>query len=416
VNETHTSLPKKRSGWIGFFSACLLLLLIALLIGFSWWHSDADLVEVRKLAVENNIPVTWEEFGLKKSEPDRLARWKRIVALSNKLSSYQSLKIPDKPNFVLFSPIPDEMRAHHAKLDEMTWTELLNEIELLGDQPLCFHETITFDTRMPEIGEYRDLLQLLQERMVLVETPEALRICSSQLALCRSFDNNSQTTHLIKISLTSRTLNSISDNLVKFKTIHSQLAEDVTRTTEHYLHLLSQGLTGEILFRLHTCAERKIDNMHNYSWYMPLIIRAGRQALLNTEIESLTYIRNHDLLTTLTWRREEIALFQEWTKKNTRPVHIFWSMTLTDYDFLINLNYETQLKGRLLAAELKNQPWPQDIFDPTGATLRPVLRDGKIIGAYTVGSNGIDDGGDKKLDRYFPLYGPLELPVAPTTP
>ncbi len=66
--------------------------------------------------------------------------------------------------------------------------------------------------------------------------------------------------------------------------------------------------------------------------------------------------------------------------------------------------HKTVLHGRLLAAELQGQPWPVDTFDATGALLRPITRDGRIIAAYSVGDDGIDQGGNEKKDLVFPLY------------
>jgi len=423
VNENHVQTHKKRSGWVGFAVACLSLLLIAIPISLYWWHSDADLADVRKQAAANNIPVSWAEVGIKLSEPDRIARWKRIVALTNQLPSYQGLKNTNHPKFSLFSPIPEEMRAHHATLDEMVWEELLTELDLLGDQLLCFHDSITIATLMHEIREYRTLLRLLQERSTLAEVPEALRLCFVQLALCRSFDNNSLITHLVKTSLTSIALGSVSHHLAALKTLPSSLAEDISLTTELYPQQLLKGLTGQFLIALQFCAERNVDTGFLDNEYMrdglfmPLLLRAGRHEFLITQIESLTYFRNHDLLSSLTWRKNKMTAFHEQNKLIPSPgAVLLGNYILSNYEIIIKTTYETLLKGRLMAAELRNQSWPPDLFDPTGAPLRPLLRASKIIGAYTVSSDGVDNGGDKKLDRYFPLYGPLELPVAPTSP
>jgi hypothetical protein len=57
-----------------------------------------------------------------------------------------------------------------------------------------------------------------------------------------------------------------------------------------------------------------------------------------------------------------------------------------------------------LAAELRDAPWPVDVFDPTGAPVRAIRRDGRVIAAYSVHTDGIDQGGDEKADRIIPLY------------
>ena len=47
-------------------------------------------------------------------------------------------------------------------------------------------------------------------------------------------------------------------------------------------------------------------------------------------------------------------------------------------------------------------------------------RDGVLMFGYSVGKDGVDDGGNKNKDDCFPLYGPVEAPViilsTPTKP
>ena len=416
MNETDSAKPKKRSGWIGFFSACLLLLLIALPIGFYWWHSDADLVDIRNKATANNIPVTWAEFGLKKSEPDRIARWKRIVTLTSKLPTYQSLGIPSNPKCVLFSPIPKEMSEHHATLDELTWTEFLNELDLLGDQPLHFHDTYSYSTMQPEFIGYKEIVRRLQERIALATPTEVARLCTIQLALCRSFPVTNVVVHQFRTSMISIALNSLTRHLYFLKSSHSRLADAVSRTTFSLPNDYINCLIGEFQYGLILCKQRAVPGGDNINWYFPLTLRLGRHEFLSQQIDLVSNMRDQGLADNLAWEYKRITSFEAKYKGFLTPELLLSDYLLINYAYTLKMTYETQLHGRLIAAELSSQPWPQDIFDPTGAPLRPVLRDGKIIGAYSVGSNGIDDGGDKKLDRYFPLYGPLELPVAPTTP
>ena len=57
-----------------------------------------------------------------------------------------------------------------------------------------------------------------------------------------------------------------------------------------------------------------------------------------------------------------------------------------------------QLTLSVLISDLNNAPMPVDIFSSTGAPLKPIERHGQIIGWYSVGPNGIDDGGDRSRD------------------
>ncbi len=65
---------------------------------------------------------------------------------------------------------------------------------------------------------------------------------------------------------------------------------------------------------------------------------------------------------------------------------------------------------RLLAAELAGAPWPRDPFAVPTAPLQRVERDGMLIGAYSVGEDGVDDGGDRRKDLCMPLGGIMGHP------
>jgi len=97
------------------------------------------------------------------------------------------------------------------------------------------------------------------------------------------------------------------------------------------------------------------------------------------------------------------------------PDEILSKMFMGALTTIMQSNVTVQLRLRMMAAELRGNPWPIDPFDPSGKTLRRFERDGQVMGAYTVYEDGVDHGGAKPKDRYFPLYGPLDPPVS-TTP
>lgn len=79
-----------------------------------------------------------------------------------------------------------------------------------------------------------------------------------------------------------------------------------------------------------------------------------------------------------------------------------------------HLRVTTQL--RLLAADLVGEPWPADPCDRAGGRLRPITRDGAMIGAYSLGANAIDDGADIRGDWCWPLRAQLGYPRASDQP
>ncbi len=62
-----------------------------------------------------------------------------------------------------------------------------------------------------------------------------------------------------------------------------------------------------------------------------------------------------------------------------------------------------QIGLRLLIAELRSSPWPVDPFNPNHSPLKPQLQNGSIVGAYSYGIDGNDDGGDPSADLIIDL-------------
>jgi hypothetical protein len=104
------------------------------------------------------------------------------------------------------------------------------------------------------------------------------------------------------------------------------------------------------------------------------------------------------------------------TLRTWMPNEALTRMKIGSTPVILEITVQCQVRLRLMAAELRSQPWPIDPFDPSGKPLRPYLRDGKLMGAYSVDKDGVDNGGTKGKDLYFPLYGPLEAPVVVAEP
>ncbi len=414
--EDNSQQGTKKSGWRTIGWLCAALVIIFTLIGLWWWHSDADLEDVYRQAKTKNIPTSWEEIGLTRSSPDRLACWERIVVLSGQLPTYDRKKNYDDPYFKAYEPIPEPMRAYHAALDPMLLGELDKELLLLGDQPLCFEESFTYDTKLPEIGHYRELIRLLNERIALSDPSTAKKICISQLALCRTFPRNVLIGHLVRASLINITFTSITSH-IKYLSENDarELADDFALTTNDLDKQLMKSLIGEFQCNLTVLSKRSAPLAFNQNWYMPFVLRSGRHYLLTEQLNYIDFMLNHTFPEIVVWNKEQMIKFSEERKGIPTPGLILKGLLYPAHDVIMSMTYETILKSQLIQAELLKKPWPIDIFDTSGKPLRPITLHGKIIGAYTVGVDGVDNGGDTKKDKYFPLYGkhPSTLPTSP---
>lgn len=407
-------LPPPKSwwhGWRGLGLIVLVLLFFTVGVGTWWWNDDSDLAEVRALAEANNIAIEWRDDPNRTLDEQRLGIWHRIVALEKRLPAYANKKPSGSPLYKSFAPIPEEMRAFHASLDTKALADLSVALEELGDQPLILHAEIDFHTKMEELSTYRNLMKLLRERAALADSTGASRLCREQITLCRGFADDSALLHAVRVSLVNSALDSITERLGEFKATDPHLAEAILTTTEPLPSDLSRALTGEFRCCYQLCAQRTFQ-MKGWGWITRPLVKIGRRSLLETHIRGIVETRSGALDPPMAWARAQEAQLAVARSGIPTPTLILGGVLNPAYSTVISFTHEAVLKGRLIAAELKGEPWPIDVFDPARKPLRPVLRDGKIIGAYTVGKDGIDDGGDKKKDRYFPLYGPLEPPVS----
>lgn len=396
-------------------SALLILLLLTIGGGCWWLYTDNDLEAVRTEARKQGVAATWPEMGLVQADEARLTVWKRIAALSKTLKSYQNgpgLKA-GAPPFKLFLPIPDDMRAHHAGLDPLRIDELMGLLDQLGDQPLVLHQAFEYATLLPEISIHRDLVRLLQERIALAEASDVPRLCRRMLALCRCHSADCLILHLVHTSVVEIALAAVTSRLNDLKHTDPAIAEAVLAATQDLPAQFIHALRGEFLCCMETVSKRGFYNglgEPSSNWFMPIVIRLGRRGMLNAHLDAIAQLERQDLAGALAWAQANVAAFARAKSGIPNPMLILQGLFAPSYPLTIAMGHRTALRGRLLAAELRGQPWPPDSFDPTGSTLRPFTRDNTLVGAYSVDTDGVDDGGDAKKDRYFPLYGPRDLP------
>jgi hypothetical protein len=210
----------------------------------------------------------------------------------------------------------------------------------------------------------------------------------------------------MRTSFVSIAVGSINNRLSDLKQTDPNIAADIMTTTQsthaHLLHILD----GEFLIMLDRFSRRA--DFTNDSW-MPLYFRAGRKDALLSLLDDRQELQFINDQTSMAWARSSEAKLRVargdmfYLSIIPKPSMVVRGFFMPNY-WIISREHKTALHGRLLAAELQGQPWPIDTFDATGSVLRPITRDGRIIAAYSVGDDGIDQGGNEKKDHVFPLY------------
>ena len=413
---------KKSRGWswgmLGL--SVLVFLLISMLIGFNWYHSTADLDAIREQAKAQGMPVTWEEMGQTLAASEDIERFDRLAILSKGLKEYKSELSMGKiegdkeaDRLSAFLPIPDKAVQFHNQLDLATVTEALAIIDQLSHGPLLVRIGGSQKGPNTAIENYRQVARWMNERVLLADEhsvdEEAVRL----LQYVSSCGVTIEIDYAIKISLVQIVMTNVTSRIISRKgkkDIYITLLNNLLQQMEKDSVVCYEG--GFIEF-LETVAQPSDigKTFFNYNWYdfyyNPLKARVGRYAALEAILSGRMMAMNSlSLAERVRWARDLRA--HKLTLRDWHPNEWLEKMVSSTHSYISVMHIRTVIQLQVVLAELRQEPWPNDPFDPAGGPLHRIERDGKLMGVYSLGENGIDDGGDKRKDYYFPLYGPLE--------
>ena len=425
--------------WLTRWKALGLSVLAFVLISvalFSWYYySTADLVRVRAEAKALGIPTTWAETGIVVSSPEEVEIYKRIGVLSASLKDYDSLvkRVGEAERLKPYLPIPQAAFDHHANLDPVIVAEYLDLIDRLPREPVVLTGERNLSTRYPQIDWARQIVRYQGERILLAAPDQVAREVDRALHYLESQGCHSWIEFLRNASHIENILGQTAERFAEIKSRMPELADRLDRLADSISTMQIKCFVGEIVITnavieqtdqiaagwtgslLSVCG--RFTSAWQQIFFGPMV-RAGRETLLRHEIEWIQILQRHpsptELLSSAKRIRDEGKKLSSWM-----PNEALTKMIISAPPDIFEQTLRCQLRLHLMAAELRGQPWPVDPYDPSGKPLRPFLRDGKLMGAYSVYTNGVDDGGAKGKDRYFPLYGPLEAPVVvaePTAP
>lgn len=399
------------------------LLLLAICTGLWWWYDDSDLREVKQRAKGLGLPVTWAETGRVLTTGKRLATWKEMIALRER-SSLRSYATSSNPKTLrkAFTPITPALRAWHEKLSPGDMYRLLELIDELGTGLVVLHSSLNMRDSYPEMEQYRNLTDLLRERLLLAPTEQVGEEGRRLLGIISTWETPTMVSAFIRMRTFNEILVTLSERWQDLQQHGQDLIPLITRLTALMSDCVVQGETGQFLQFLDL-----VEHPPSYSECLglgviadgswdgsprPWMFRTGRRHLLDTQIDWIVMLRGETPLRTaiqfgMDLEREP---YREWRLHRRLARHFMMRP-----DVSMQALERCRMHAALFVAELQSGPWPIDSFDPLLHPLRRVERDGMLIGAYSVGEDGVDDGGIPRKDAYFPLYGPLEPPTPPAT-
>ncbi len=396
--------------WRHVLTGAVVLVPIVVCTVAMWVRSDGDLRAIEAEAAALGVPTRWEQTGRALAAPERLAAWGRIVALLADLKAYEpGASVPVGPQLPKpGEPIPDAMRDHHAALDPAKLTRLDAELAILGHDVLVRHATVTYSTRMPEINDCRKLANLMRDRVMLADDEDVAPLARRALDAVSTMEGAPLIAMLARSATQSLIASAIAFRLDDIRRhddgdVHDALLRIAVATRGEVRASSEVEWLGCLEWMRNRGARDATGSMSGIQG--TLLIRSGRGSALRYHLRWLAALKaSDDPVTLIAEGRRltvELAATPRWQLWN-----VLAGMLVPAFDLMVSNQAKVDLRLRLLAAELRGEAWPDDVFAP--APLRRIERDGRVIAAYSVGSDGRDDGGDRKKDVIIELYGTVE--------
>ena len=403
---------------------------LGLIVGVWWYYSTGDLAALRKAAKQHGLPTTVEEWNRPVSPASEQAQIERLGVLSKLLKEYDSeqtlKKIPGDPKrdrLRPFLPIPSAARDFHAALDQAVVVEALALLDQLPAERIVRYNGDHRQRPKDTIGPYRQTIRWLSERILLADEEQAVVEVRRLLRLLLTFDVASDIDSWVMSSLISIFAPSMAARLPALQPHRAEIDATLARIETRMPEDVRQGLVGGFIEELRLITDPEYARWMTVDilgigdpppWYDPYVnpvrIRAGRAVALERFIKRDQQLQRHGLshgyVAALSQDQQVNEALREWHLSEWLPKRVGTLHAMMDHVAIV-----AHLHIRLLRSQLNGEPWPVDPFDSAGLPVREFKRDGQVIGAYSFGDNQIDDGGDRRKDRLFLLFGPWDAPT-----
>lgn len=416
-------------GWIVVFASLLVVLLAVLLL---WMKSDGDLRRIEATATAQGVPTTWAGIGLPTTPSARLAAVRRLNALATAVKAYNGW---NALGWTPFDPPPEGLREWSANGGSGVDRDIDRELDSLDPGLFLTCDPLDQDEAFAR-REWRTVAASYWMRLDMIRESLAGRIACADAdglpPLLRRMHRLARLQH-VRLEFDSLTAANLwLGGVIKARSLgisDPAWADEAEQLAHESLGTLPKQAAIHFVCTyqiFNAPAERALKEMN---MRLPAIMcnplglrffyRTGRGPLLERELAAVGWLWRHGSPTTLS-EAEAMAPAVPRVSWYSSPGQLLGSMLGgNDRSYLywyamVGIRARTGL--RLLAADLRGTPWPVDPTDPAGGLIRPVVRDGVVIGAYACGHDGVDGGGDRMRDWCWTLHERLGSPKASDPP
>lgn len=402
--EAASSGHRRLRVWLCLLGLFVGLVLTCLAAGWFWLSYTGDIEAIKAEAQAAGISVQSEPKKI--TDPLRLARARSIDAAA------RAIKVEGAGQYIYWDgrKVSYEFRVVHQAISSQAVCDVAQGIIDLGSDPIVVSPN---DRRVAVQGWGR----LLNNRMLIAEGQE-LDLCLAanrtridmllgHEPLSWGWGDFQEMCSLLPHCLVDRPeqvhpladwLDTKADwFLADFPNlVHQYLLQDCQRLRhgEQTLKELGANWSGWLI---------NLSDWLQSGVAVEIAMRKERAGILRAELSWQRFLNSHP---------GEPRLWMDEADRRTAAIASIssWLGTVTHQQVLgiqsswiLRRLMGNVLYARLLSAEVRGSPWPVDLCDRAGSPLRRWERDGRLIGAYSVGPDGIDNGGDKQKDILFRL-------------
>lgn len=404
--------PGHRLGCLGWCAVALGIVLAMAVTGWIWFTSRSDIEETRGWLRSRGLPATWGEVGLHPADAAATADWRRLLALAGSLKAYDITNGPwaATPGVDAPAGLAAHLQAQPAS-DAEDYRAILDR---LGDRPIHTRTSAGIHDGFDELAPLRRLMRWSTQALMFAGPSRLLADARRSARLVPVREPVLALTQLASCNLAGMWMAAAAGSMPRLPDGDRSAMAAICRELADRLRVQGElALRNEAVAMLGYAESMSLEDLRQVlpssslveSGAIAVVLRAGRADVVRTAIEL------HDAAVAAPGPPERlaashaiqgrIASLPAWS-----PLRASW-MTMTALDHVVSAECRVRQQLALLAAELDGLPWPADPEDPAGGSYRRFERDGRLVGAYSVGPNGADDHG-RGDDRCIDLYGPCK--------
>lgn len=413
--------------WHGWLIGSITVVTAIILLGMSWFYSTADIRRVQAYAKAAGISTTWVEAAFPVPTAADQAAMGELARLAHQQSSLRTTDVRAAPRQI--DPANAALRDHEAAIPATYWHELDAAIDSLPEVPGCLYERVMQRSTFEFLGGQRELVRMLAERIQCCPVEQIPLHVARAVRLCHPMRNQSEIQHLVDVACVAIVASAITSRRLEMTDplLRHVVAESLRHVNDIMWDSRLDACRGETAQMFLLAADAR--EVARLSWSSPalgtwdgvreslrypirhLMFRLNRECelrfLIDRNVILAAALDSHDLYLRMHAVPLPVPQF-EWIA-DLAEIEPF-VLGVENGSFLCEGIIHQQLVLSILLADLTDSPLPNDPFSATGAPLHPIERKGQVIGWYSVGPNGSDDGGKSSRDFGIPLRASFGKP------